>query len=468
MRSTVFSSRRRAIGSLWVSIIGILSVVGFFSHAVSQHEIDEIFDARLATTARVLESMVARQLEKATIESPLVITLPAALEVSDSDGKIDSGHPYESKIAFQVWDADNKLLARSATAPTIQLGPLMPGFSRAEYIRDSWQTFTLKSGSVWIVAAEKNEIRDEIADEISLAILIPILLGGLILTLTVNWIAIQAMKPIQELAEAISSRDPLALDPIHLSRPQEELTPVVDQLNLLFDKVQDLRSREKKFIDYAAHELRTPITALQLHVQNALESSRAEDQIDALNNSLEASRRATHLADQLLAYSRLQVSEGVGQKCAVYLNQLCQSVIESVKPIADSRKQTIKFQCLGDEIVHGFADQLESLFRNLLENALYYGDTPGQIRVCIQHSNEEIELLVENTGKPIAKIDRERIFNPYVRLLGNRSSGSGLGLAIVREIVKQHEAFISVEDLEPNNGVRFRVRFQSAISYSKT
>ncbi|MEY3741069.1 MAG: hypothetical protein RLZZ192_1745, partial [Pseudomonadota bacterium] len=255
MTAKSYSLRERLLWSLFASMLAILGSIGFVANHVSQHEADEVFSARLATSARVLEALLARQLDKATISQPIVITLPQALEHADTHDPLTAGHPYESKLSFQVWSDDGRLLARSATAPNDMLGPRVPGFHEHLVNNDIWQVFTLQSGTIWIFAAEKNEFREEMADEMSVAILTPLALGGLLLLLATNFLAIRSVKPVRSLAKSISQREPNSLAPIGVANMPRELQSVVTELNALLGRVRSAFVREQRFTDSAAHEL---------------------------------------------------------------------------------------------------------------------------------------------------------------------------------------------------------------------
>lgn len=437
----------------------ILGAVGYFANLVSQQEADEIFSARLATSARVLESLLARQLEKVTLSRPIVIELPSALETSANDKPNEAGHPYEGKIAFQVWNDDGLLLAKSASSPDERLGPTTPGFHEHRTGVDLWHVFALKSGGVWIFAAEKHDVRDEMSDEISFTILTPLIVGGLLLLVIVNAIALQAIRPVEELTAAISSRDPASLQPITLEKSPVELQPVIRELNGLLYRVKQAFSREQHFIDSAAHELRTPITAFQLHVQNALSAETMDAKNASLESALDASRRAARLAEQLLVYSRISVQDGSEERKPVAMSDVCVEVTAMMEPIVQLRDQSITLHIATKAAVNGEKSKLERLIRNLVENASHYGASPGVIGISVAQEGDRLVVAIENDGRPISDEDKARIFIPYYRAPGATSSGSGLGLSIAQEIVLQHDGEIVVEDKTPGCGSRFVVRF---------
>ena len=459
MTEASYSLRQRLLIGLLLCMLLILGSVGIIANQVSNHEVEEIFGARLATSARVLESLVARQLEKATVPTPLVITLPPELEHSGSESPLEEGHPYESRIAFQVWRDDGVLLARSASSPSERLGPREAGFHEHRVGRELWQVFVLKSGSIWIFAAEKNDVREEMSAEISLSILTPLLVGTLILLAVVHMLALRSIRPIEELAEGIARREPDSLAPISLADPPAELMPVIHELNGLLTRVQSAFAREQRFIDSAAHELRTPLAAIQLHVQNALGAENTDERDASLQDALAASRRASRLAEQLLVFSRVSASAGMEPRKALMMRDIMTDVDRLMQPILAQRGQTLELSGAAGRPFVGDADKIGRLLRNLVDNASQHGQANGTVRLHLHDDEHSLWLDVENEGPCIPDAEKSRIFIPYYRLPGSVSFGSGLGLAIAQEIVSQHGGSIWIEDLHPGSGVRVRIRF---------
>ncbi len=218
-------------------------------------------------------------------------------------------------------------------------------------------------------------------------------------------------------------------------------------------------SREQRFIDSAAHELRTPIAAVQLHVQNAIAADDPREKDSSLQDALAASRRVTQLAEQLLVYSRVSASAGMEERRPIDLRELCLEAAAMLQPILDRRQQRLEILESTDAVIVADQGRMERVVRNLVDNASQYGAAPGVVGLVVRKSGDRAELVVENDGKPIPDEEKERIFIPYYRALGSDSFGSGLGLAIVQEIVNQHHGSIRVEDKSPGNGTRVTVTF---------
>lgn len=467
MTTTRYSIRRRLVTGTLACMVLILGVIGYAVHDVARHESEEIFSARLATSARVLEALVARQIEMASITQPIVISLPKELENAAGDEPEDYGHPYETKIAFQVWDDEGTLLVKSALAPDTALGPLRAGFSRHSIGEDVWQVFALRSGKVWVFAAEKDEVRQELASELGTSILVPLAAGGVLMLLAVNFVLSFNTRSLRELANRIAKREPESLDKIELPETPAELAPIVLELNNLLDRVKAAFDREKRFIDAAAHEIRTPIAGLQVHIENAIRAQTAREREASLAEALVGLRRTTKLAEQLLAFSRITAHVDDEEFRLVSLNEVCREVITAQEPLLSQRGQGIGLDAQQECRVLGEPYKLQRLLQNLVDNASQYGMPEGEIQVEISKVSEGVLLRVCNDGEPVPAEEMEKIFTPYYRIprresSGNGTAGSGLGLAIVKQIAEQHKAKVSVQRKADGQGTVVSVLFPAA------
>lgn len=451
MSPRLYSGRRRLVLASLGGILLIFAGIGFGAHSVARHESIELFSARLATSARVLEGLVAHQLDSATVSSPIVITLPRELEASTSDAPEVFGHRYETKIAFQVW-RDGRLLVKSASAPMNALAALQPGFSEHDIGGVTWEVFVLRSGDVWIMTAEKEEVRDELSEGIGMSILAPLALGGLCLLALINFLILRSLRPLSKLADLIAARKPESLDPIVLPVAPVELMPIVTELNELMDRTRAAMEREQRFLDAAAHEIRTPIAAVQLHLENAQRAGDDAQRCKSIESALAGARRTSRLAEQLLTFSRLSSGGDAAPPEVLSLLEVCYDVIGTSEPLLDRRGQSIGLEALEDCRVRGDALQLRRMLQNLIDNASLHGAAHGDIQVTLASQGGRAVLTVSNDGVPIPAEHVARLFTPYYRLQGTNREGFGLGLAIVKEIVDQHGGTIVIRPKADGQG----------------
>lgn len=464
MKNGSYSIRRRLIAWTLVSMVVIFGGIGLSARHLAIQESDELLSARLATSARVLEALVARQVEKATISNPLVIEVPKDVETAEDNEPRRSGHPYENKVAFQVWHVDGTLLARSESAPETPLGPLRSGFGFYPVGKEMWHTFVLRSGEVWVVTGEKDEVRQEMVDGIDTAILMPHIIGGLIMLLVANLILMINMRPLRQLAEMISRREPESLAPINLEKTPHELAPIIVELNDLLSRVKAAFDREQRFLNAAAHEIRTPIAALQLHVENAQRAETEEERSKSLNDALQGLRRTTNLVEQLLALSRITAKAGKEKFQKVSLAQISCETIASHEALIAKRGQSIALDVVGDDLIWGAPYTLQRLLQNLIENASQYGSSHGEILVRIEGRADGIAWSVTNDGPTIPQEEMNNIFLPYYRILGTTASGTGLGLTIVKEIAQQHQATVDMRPRPDGQGNVATVLFRHVLA----
>ncbi len=462
MKSRYFSLRRHLVIGIVSATVLILGGVAFATYWALEHETDEIFKARLATSARVLEALITDQIEHRPPNDPISISLPASIETNSSATGDSLGHEYERKIAFQVWNDTGLLLAKSDSAPAMPLSPFVEGSSNQKLDDEYWEVFALKSGGIWVLAAEHNEILDEKTHKLALAVLTPFLLGTLFLLIVVNALVHFNLRPLQNLAIKISSREPESLTPIHFDSTPIELKPVLDELNELMVRVNKAFKREQWFIDAAAHELRTPIAALQIHVQNALTANTESERQESLIAAMEGLRRTTRLAEQLLAFSRVAGATDDQNKNYLMLDVVCREIARSFEKVFESKQQSVNIAVQGECVIKADLGKIERLIQNLLDNASKYGASPGVIQIDITTAPDKVELRVSNLGATIPDEEKAKIFEPYYRVLGQKSSGTGLGLAIVLQIAQQNNATVQVADFKNGEGTTFIVQFPLA------
>jgi two-component system sensor histidine kinase QseC len=455
------SIRSRLIGSLLIALFAILGYTAAASYSVTRHEADEVFGARLATSARIVESLVANQVAKATLNSPIIIKLPDELDQSSGNQQFDSWHQYEAKIAFQVW-RDGHLLVRSFSAPDTPLGEWQQGFSKPMVDGQAWQVFTLLSGDVWVQVAEQDAIRDELTHDIASAVMVPLVIGAITLLLVANLVVRFGLNPLTQLAEGIARRSPESLTEIRIDDVPREMAPVIKALNVLLARVKEALQRERRFTDAAAHELRTPLAALKIHADNLVRAETDAQRQRSTANLIKGLDRSLRLANQMLALSRSQTEIEPDNLQPVNLHDVLREIIAQNEQLFAARQQRIASSLAAAAWVTGDEMKLHQLFRNLFDNASRYGTPGSTIQVALRREAEAIHFSIANEGPVIPAEMREKVFEPYTRLHGQDIEGNGLGLAIAREVARQHQADISLAPLTAENGTVVSVIFPLA------
>ncbi len=376
----------------------------------------------------------------------------------------------DTHAAYQLWQrvpgGEPLLLAHTGNIPGVLLANLTPGFGYANFSGYRWRTYVYfpDHGNLIVVAAARDDIRFQLAESVITEAILPIALwlplSGLLIWLIVG----RGLKPLHALAQQLRGKASHDLSPIDLPRRPVELDQVVHSVNSLLSRLQGAFEREKRFAADAAHELRTPISVLKIQLHNLAQGHPEQSaQIDQLQHGVE---RMQHLVAQILDLHMLtpgQLSAGF-VAVDLYLSAQ-QAIADGYSRFAD-KGQAVELTGGGDRApaptVAGDPFALDTLIRNLLTNAGKYSPRGACIHVDVSAGAETATLVVEDSGPGIPEGERERIFERFHRVGGDRhdsgESGCGLGLAIVRNIAELHHATIAV-DRSPLGGARFALTF---------
>ena len=342
---------------------------------------------------------------------------------------------------------------------------------RVAYI---WVRLALPDAPLALVqVAETREKRSVLATEIIKGVMLP---QFVILPLAVLlvWMALaRGIKPLHLLEQRIRRRRPDDLSPLDDKAVPMEVAPLVQSVNDLLTRLNDSIATQKRFLADAAHQLKTPLAGLRMQADLAQrEGTSTDDLKKSLQQIGRSSIRATHTVNQLLALARAE-SGGIHisrQPCD--LAQLTMEVVQDCVPRALEKRIDLGYEGVQPGAPGGLLDGnltlLRELVRNLVDNAINYtpssAERPGVVtaRVLTDPFGGVLLLQVEDSGPGIAEAERELVFQPFYRTLGNEADGSGLGLPIVQEIARQHGATVTLEDTHPGQmppGASFTVRF---------
>ncbi len=455
------SMRRLLVVALVGTLSLVIAVAAAFSYKAGLQEAGEMFDAKLAHSARVLMSLVDEslgELAEYRVSDPLVIQVWHDERSGDGDDLISSGgHAYETKLAFQARDRDGRLLLRSDSGPDAALAELAPGYADVVIDGDTWRTFTLRAPSGrWYQASERSDIREEIAGEIAFGTLLPLLLALPLLALMV-WLAVTwASRGLVRISAEIAARAPDRLAPIQLERVPREIQGLVKAVNGLLSRLDAALARERRFTADAAHELRTPVAAVKVHADN-LRTARTDAERDESQQLLDAGvRRIERAISQLLALSRVEPGAAPLERQDVDLAEIVRRQAGDHAALAESRPIDLAV-AVGAAPLRGDPAALDALVRNLLDNALRYTPDRGRVRIAVSVNGAEATLVVEDSGPGIPTDARERVFDRFHRELGTGVEGSGLGLSIVAQVLASHDGRIELDASPTLGGLRATV-----------
>ncbi|WP_200866170.1 ATP-binding protein [Serratia fonticola] len=313
-----------------------------------------------------------------------------------------------------------------------------------------------------IAVAQETSMRDEIAHDSALRTLLPFLILVPILLLIVADLVRKLFRPIASLSAEIDQRAEQELHPIKVEHVPAEVRPFVVAINRLLIRVEQSMETQRRFLADAAHELRSPLTALSLQAERLAQAEMSELAHERLTTLRRGIERGRDLLDQLLALAKVQASMDRPLSW-VSVQHVYRCVLEDLLPLAESKQ--IDLGVLGVEgaqDVHIWSNELEvmALVKNLVDNAIRYTPEGGKIDLSVSTEGDCATLHILDTGPGIPASERARVFDPFYRTLGNGQVGSGLGLSIVKTIAERMGADIQlgVSDEEHQTGLHVSVR----------
>ena len=283
------------------------------------------------------------------------------------------------------------------------------------------------------------------------------LLGGV----ATYFISGHALRPIRELSDKIEKVQAQNLADSRIEENQvKELNQLSVSYNRMLERLSDAFEIQRQFTANAAHELRTPLALMQVQLDLYHSNSHPDndaDTVQMIKMVTEQNDRLNKMVKTLLDMSELQT---VGRDNEIILDALVDEVLEDLEPLAEGKNIRLIGKCKDITMV-GSDILIYRLVYNLVENAIKYNHSGGQVTVSADRKENHVYLSVEDTGAGIPEELKERVFEPFFRVDKSRSrelGGVGLGLALVREIVRVHDGSITVKS-NPSGGTIFEVVF---------
>lgn len=428
-----FSLRRRLLGLLLGGIATVWSLTMACSYLDAHHEIDQLFDAQLAQSAQTLLALATHDDEDERI--------------GDLSAVGDAGHEYQRRLRFQIWRQDGRLAMRSENAPETPL-TVSGGFAEHGDAQTLWRTYSQwnREHSLQVQVAEDHAIRDQLSGNVAWRLLLPALFGLPVIGLGA-WLATRrGLATLDTLAGQIASRHPAQLQAIVPASAPDEIRPLLEALNRLLARVEQTLDAERRFTADAAHELRTPLAALQAQAQVALQARNDEERQRSLGQLQIGLARAAHLVEQMLLLARLDPERGLPAPEKLDLCPLVESVCAELGSAILARDLDFDFSAESGGSVLGQREWLRVLVRNLLDNAIRYTPQGGSLRLCVVRDADTTWLRLADSGPGIPEAERQRVLQRFHRLHAGDVPGSGLGLAIVARIAALHAARLRLEE----------------------
>lgn len=468
------SLRRQLLRRLAAPLSLLALMSGLIAYWLAWQYTQHVVDRSLADLA----TAISKQIQIAGPDAP--ITVPPLAQAMFSDPveqlvyRISNG---ETEIA-----GDPKLPLRGSNVRRMHYAYVFETEHEGTTVRVAQVRVDQPKGNpIVIEVGQPVRHRFEIAAEFLVAIMMPLLLlllaGWVIVWRVVN----QQLNPLTDLADSLNRQTHTSLEPVDESFVPLEIRPLTGALNGLLDRLKTALDAQRKFIADAAHQLRTPLTAVKLHAEQAAVARDPQQTLAAVRELRSAADRAVRLSNQLLSLARAEPGEQAARFVNLDVASLAFDTGAEWVPRALAVHVDLGFQRLDDPsndhplIARGNPVLLREVIANLLDNALKYVP-PSRIngaRITVTVSQTDVdgttmaEVTVEDNGPGVPLAQQPELFKRFFRGDGQGQSdgtvdgGAGLGLAIVHDIMVLHRGSVHYED-SPDGGARFIVRIPVA------
>lgn len=445
------SLRKRLLLYLLLCAPAVWAAALLFSVQQARREVNEMFDTELIRLARQVRMTVSLQGGRRDdgLTAPPVAGTPEAGESDVSD------------LAIAVWDAEGRRVLADREGVLLPRRPEASGFVEERIDGDRWRTYYLRSPSnaSLIAAGQKAHEREELIVSLILSQVLPWLIVLPVLMAVMAWAVGRALEPASRLAAELGRREANDLRAIEGMPVPTELRPLVDAMNALFGRIEDVLLRERRFTADAAHELRTPLAVLRAqwdvvrHSRDPIERERNGAKLTA---GLE---RMDRLVTQMLSLSKIESLAGLSAVSEVDWASIVEQAMSDSLALAERRHVELACEWPAPGLhplpLIGDSNLLTVLLRNLLDNAIRYA--PENSTVTLRFAEDR--LAVDNDGPALTPAQIDSLGERFHRLEGQAETGSGLGISIVRRIAALHGLELVFGSREAGAGVRATVRF---------
>ncbi|WP_374663312.1 ATP-binding protein [Acinetobacter sp.] len=397
--------------SFFSLVLGCLLVVS--AYKIALEETNEILDAQMQNLA-----------ERVAAHSPAPVQ-----SAFDPDK-----HYHEEDLFVDVWPYAQQTHQYHEFNLLIQ--PIhKAGFYTHKTAHGTWRTYVLPLKDYQVQVSQQQSVRQNLALELAGSMFIPYLIFMPFVLWGLGWMISRILQPLDDFKSELSQRDSKELSPIQSDNYPIEIVPTIHEMNSLFDRISVAQQEQRQFIADAAHELRTPITALNLQIKVLLQEF---PEHKALNNLALGLVRMQHLVAQLLSLAKQDASLPELESSQTFLlNVTAVNCVESLMDLAMQKDIDLGVELQEEIQLHTQETAVHSVIYNLIDNAIKYTPEHGVINVSVYAQNGKAIVQIEDSGPGIDPALHEQILKRFYRVHHHKEVGSGLGLSIVDKAVER-------------------------------
>ena len=444
------SLRYRLLSRLIPSLLTVLIVGTLVSYIIALNYSTRAYDRALRDSAMAISAQIR------STPGHTVLDLPSVAQKILLTDKYDH-------IYFMVLGPNDEFIAGHQGLPTPSSRPqkkntYYDGQYRGKMVRIAALYTPTINGEIKVMVAETLVKRHNLMDEILLGMLIPeILLAAVAIVLV--WFGVgHGLAPLNQLRQEIATRSSQDMRPVPETHVPEEVRTVVHELNGLLERLNETLTAQRRLISDAAHQIRTPIAALQAQLDAALRETNPDELRASLQRIHASAGRTAHLTHQLLTLARVEPGgQTPSEPHPLDLSELVRNSAADWMPLALEKNIDLGFE-LEPALISGEPLLLGEMLSNLIDNALRYTPAGGRITIRTSQPQDVSLIEVEDNGPGIPTAERSQVLKRFHRIAGSPGDGCGLGLAIVQEIARSHHGTIEIGLPPSGQGTLVQIR----------
>ena len=311
---------------------------------------------------------------------------------------------------------------------------------------DEYRAYIRQTPQGKIAVLQETEYRDDLAATAAYQSVLPLLIALPLMILLTVWITYRAMRPVKTLSAALGKRRSDDLSPLDGEGVPSEIQGFVTAINQLLQRTGENIRRQQRFIADAAHELRSPLTALSLQAERLTKLPQSDEAREQTGLILQSIQRNRHLLEQLLTHARAQGSETQRNLTDISLQAQFRRVLQELMPLALNKQQDIGVAVENDLRIRADDTEIYTLIKTFTDNAIRYTPAGGRIDIGFSETPTTLTIWVEDDGPGIPAAERSRVTDAFYRILGTEQQGTGLGLSIADAIAKRYGGRLVLTD----------------------
>ena len=393
-------------------------IAGAFSYYQTYHEAEELQDDLLRQTAAYINPKTTDYTQIGSENHILIQTFGQEDTVPLSDTLGEGFHTIKGSVDDDDDDDDD----------------------------DEYRAYIRQTPQGKIAVLQETEYRDDLAATAAYQSVLPPLIALPLMILLTVWITYRAMRPVKTLSASLGQRRSDDLSPLDGEGVPSEIQGFVTAINQLLQRTGENIRRQQRFIADAAHELRSPLTALSLQAERLTKLPQSDEAREQTGLILQSIQRNRHLLEQLLTHARAQGSETQRNLTDISLQAQFRRVLQELMPLALNKQQDIGVAVENDLRIRADDTEIYTLIKTFTDNAIRYTPAGGRIDIGFSETPTTLAIWVEDDGPGIPAAERSRVTDAFYRILGTEQQGTGLGLSIADAIAKRYGGKLILTD----------------------